>query len=155
MKRILAFLDFSAVTPAVVRIARDIARAFGSELALVHVVESEAEFIDTASQDDISPEAVAGRAHQRQLEILNLALKKEGINSTTQIVKAKSPHENVVGKILQEMTMSSPDLIVIGAHSHGRLYQLLVRSVTDAVVRRATCPVLIVPSDKGSSPIWP
>jgi len=32
MKRIMALIDFSDVTPAVVRIARDMARAFNCEM---------------------------------------------------------------------------------------------------------------------------
>jgi nucleotide-binding universal stress UspA family protein len=36
------------------------------------------------------------------------------------------------------------DLIVIGSHGHGRLRRLLCGSITDEVVRRARCPVLVV-----------
>jgi nucleotide-binding universal stress UspA family protein len=37
------------------------------------------------------------------------------------------------------------DLIVMGRHSHGAMYNLLVGSVTEAVLKRSRWPVLLVP----------
>lgn len=148
MKRILALIDFSQVTPAVVKIGRDMARAFNCELLLVHVAESESDAIDGESRDDLLPQAVSGRSHYREMEILAMGMKKEGVNAVTQIVRAILPGDSVIRKILQELARLSPDLIVVGSHGHGRLYQLLAGSVADTVVRKATCPVVIVPSCK-------
>ena len=153
MKRILALIDFSDVTPAVVRIARDMASAFNCELMMTHVAESDSDFNDNDVQQDISPQAVAIRSHHREMEILSLAMKKEGINVVTQIVQVNSPRYSVAGKILQELARLSADLIVVGSHGHGRLHQFLVGSVTDTVVRKTACPVLVVPSRPPLAPI--
>ena len=40
------------------------------------------------------------------------------------------------------------DMIVMGKHGHSALRDLLVGSVTERVVRSATCPVLVVPPPK-------
>jgi nucleotide-binding universal stress UspA family protein len=37
------------------------------------------------------------------------------------------------------------DVLVLGSHGHGRLYHAVLGSVADGCVRRATCPVLIIP----------
>lgn len=146
VKRIMALIDFSEWTPTIVKLARDMARAFNSELHLVHIAESE--FVESEVQEDVSPQAIANRAHHREMEILGMALKKEGVNAVTRIIPAKAPRDTVAGKILQEVARFSPDLIVIGTHGHGRLHQWLAGSVTDTVVRKAHCPVLLVPSRK-------
>ncbi|HZK82182.1 MAG TPA: universal stress protein [Humisphaera sp.] len=148
MKRILALIDFSSVTAAVVKIARDLARAFDGELTLVHVVQTESDFDDAAVEENRAGLAVTRLAHQREMEILTIALRKEGITVAAHVVEARSPGENVIGKILKELAKLSPDLVVLGSHGHGRLYQLLVGSVTDTVIHKVAYPVLIVPSSK-------
>jgi nucleotide-binding universal stress UspA family protein len=148
MKRILALIDFSEVTPAVVKIGREMARAFNCELLLLHVAEFESEANEGEVREDPLQEMVSGRSHHREMEILAMMMKKEGVSAVTQIVRASLPRDSVTRKILQESTRLSPDLIVVGSHGHGRLYQLLAGSVADTVVRKATCPVVIVPSRK-------
>lgn len=37
------------------------------------------------------------------------------------------------------------DLLVLGSHGHGRLHHTALGSVTDACVRKAGCPVVVVP----------
>jgi nucleotide-binding universal stress UspA family protein len=39
---------------------------------------------------------------------------------------------------------SGADLIILGSRGHGKLEELLLGSVSDAVVREAPCSVLIV-----------
>jgi len=41
------------------------------------------------------------------------------------------------------------DLIVVGSHRRGRLDRLLVGSVSEGIVRRATSPVIVVPASRG------
>lgn len=38
------------------------------------------------------------------------------------------------------------NLIVHGSHGHGSIYKAVLGSSTDAVFRRTTCPVMIVPA---------
>jgi nucleotide-binding universal stress UspA family protein len=148
MKRIMALIDFSDVTPAVVKMARDIALAFNSELLLVHVIVPRSELAEDEIRDDDSAEHDVTRFHHRQLEILKIALGKEGINAVPVVVPSDRPQNHPTGKILAEITRLSPDLVVIGSHSHGWLHQLIAGSVTDGVARKSHCPVLIVPSRK-------
>jgi nucleotide-binding universal stress UspA family protein len=38
------------------------------------------------------------------------------------------------------------DVLVLGSHGHGRLFHAVLGSVAEACVRRARCPVLVVPA---------
>ena len=62
------------------------------------------------------------------------------------MVRGNSSRGNPVGKIVAEVDRLAPDLVLMGSHGHGRLYEMLVGSVTNAVVRKVRRPVLLVPS---------
>jgi len=44
------------------------------------------------------------------------------------------------------------DLIVLGRHGHSGLEEALFGSVSEKVIRKADCPVLIVPMSFGNRP---
>jgi hypothetical protein len=64
--------------------------------------------------------------------------------------RVRVEHEVIVadrpgaGHILQILDKLGCDLIVMGTHGHSWLKQRLVGSLTEAVVRHARCPVMIV-----------
>jgi nucleotide-binding universal stress UspA family protein len=37
------------------------------------------------------------------------------------------------------------DLIVIGAHEHGKFYHCLFGDTTESLIRRAHCPIMVLP----------
>jgi nucleotide-binding universal stress UspA family protein len=43
------------------------------------------------------------------------------------------------------------DLLVLGDHGHGPLYHAVLGSVTEACVRSAICPVVVIPTARSSS----
>ena len=49
-------------------------------------------------------------------------------------------------RILAEAAQIGAGTTVIGSHGHGALYNLLMGSVAESIVKHATCPVLIVPA---------
>ena len=40
------------------------------------------------------------------------------------------------------------DVLVLGSHGHGRIFQAVLGSVAAACVRRSTCPVIVVPAPR-------
>jgi nucleotide-binding universal stress UspA family protein len=118
------------------------------ELLLFHVVVSPSELSDDDSESGDSDENSASRAEHRRLEILRIALTKEGVNAVASVVTSNRPDDKPVDRILQEMSRLSPDLIVVGSHGHGRIHQLLAGSVADRVMRKAACPVVFVPCSR-------
>lgn len=147
MHRILALINFSDVTPVLLGVACDLGRATGSELILMHVAMPDAEFVGDEPRPDVSRKGISRelRHHHRELEILALELKKQGVNARSLMVQGNSPRGNPVPKILAEAERLSPDLILLGSRRRGWLYRLLVGTVSDALTRRAHRPVLLVP----------
>jgi nucleotide-binding universal stress UspA family protein len=67
-----------------------------------------------------------------------------GSNPTVQVVGSPVQH------ITSEAERTEADYIVMGSHGHTALYELLVGSTTHGVLKRAHCPVVIVPAGKAS-----
>lgn len=137
MKTILALIDFSDVTPTVMNHARHLARAFESEVSLFHVVAPDPVVGDFAA----APVPSDGYQEQKeQLFVLRDELAALGIRAT-----AEQHVGPVVDTIIAHIRPLNPDLVIMGSHRHGALYDLLVGSVTKGIIRHAAWPVLLVP----------
>jgi nucleotide-binding universal stress UspA family protein len=51
---------------------------------------------------------------------------------------------DIVGGVLQAVEQFKPDLLVMATHGRGGIAHLFLGSVTEAVVRKAICPVLTI-----------
>lgn len=138
MKTIVALVDHSDVTPKVLDQTHRLARAFGGRVVLMNVIPETvvAEFGPVPiSQAEL-------RAEQQKLFALRDSLSARGVSAT-----AHQAQGAVVDTILTKCRQLSPDLIIMGSHGHGALYNLLVGSVTEGVLKRSACPVLVVPGN--------
>ena len=143
MDNILAAIDFSDITPTVVDKAADIAQCFSSKLWLIHIAAPNPDFVGygTGPQSKRDWRAKTLREEHRYIQDKALELEQNGINVTPLLLQGTT-----VETILQEASKLKADMIVIGSHGHGALYKALVGSVSEGIIRNASCPVLIVPA---------
>ena len=145
MKNIVALVDFSDLTFKVLKQAHDLTKAFDANLVLLHVVPKEPTVVDLGV---VSPTVLTEPTDERLSEdagkLLELqeSLAKFGTNVTSRQIRASS-----VDELLAEARQLAPDLIIVGSHGHGALYSLMVGSVSHQVLKKAPCPVLVVPED--------
>ena len=143
MKTIVALVDYSDATFKVLKQAHTLAKAFGSHVIIMHVVPLEPVVVDFVIAPTMleapSPEAV--KKHQERLLELQESLTKNGVEASTRQFEGAG-----LEGILAECDKLNTDLIIVGSHGHGPLYNLLVGSVTADLLKRATCPVLVVPA---------
>ena len=142
VRNIVAAIDFSGVTDAVLTEARRQARAFGAKLWLVHVQPPGSEFVGFEVGPTSIRQSVAGELRQehRRLQQYADSIRDEGLDVTAMLVPGPAAE-----KILAETQRLHADRVVLGSHGHGALYHLLVGSVCEAVLRKAPCPVTVVP----------
>ncbi|MBV9672370.1 MAG: universal stress protein [Verrucomicrobia bacterium] len=144
MKTILVAVDFSDVTLKVVKAAIYLAKPFQSKIILMHVSEnpprimpmettSDAGAAQTDTAEDSYPEAESLKRYRDMVESIGLEC------LTLQL------HGSPIDTILLEAETARVDLMVLGSHSRGPLYYLFVGSVVDGIIKRAKCPVLVVP----------
>lgn len=162
MKRILVPVDFSPATDALLVLATEMARGCVGELHLVHVREIAplpvypAATIGypgigvpemTAGFPFTPTEAASAPNEQRtdRLETLRRELEAQGLH-----VFAREREGAVVEEILAAAQEISADLIVMGSHGHGSVYNLLVGSVTEGVLKANRYPLLLVPAARAA-----
>ncbi len=143
MRKLLAAIDFSPVSAAVVEHAASLAEAFSAELTLIHIAAPDPDFVGYGAgpqtvRDDRAREI---RTEHRELHAIAEALRDRAISAHALLIQGPT-----VEKILVEGQRLQSDMIVIGSHGHGGLYRALLGSVSEGVVRAARCPVLVVPS---------
>lgn len=142
MKTILVPVDFSDCAVEVTETAASIAKAFSARILLIHVAAPEPEFIGYEPGPQSVRDTVARELVQEHklLHAMDRQLEAKGLAVTSLVIQGYP-----VEKILEEAAKHQVDLIVMGSHGHGLLRNLLVGSVTEGVMRRSTCPVLVVP----------
>jgi len=135
LKRILAPTDFSELSAKGVRYASQLAKELGSELIVMNIVPlDESNF---ASKREIDQ-------HKRELDefLVNRDVKPD--LNLRKLVEPGLPS----GAIISFAERENCDLIVMSSHGRSGLSRLLVGSVTEQILRKSPCPVLVVPLDR-------
>jgi nucleotide-binding universal stress UspA family protein len=142
MKTILAPVDFSGVTEAVVAEASALARTFGARVILLNamqppVITSEyAPFLENIGEIvSVGEKAAAKHLGQLQERIQAAGVSAETVQYTGAPVRF----------ILKQAEEVKADYIVMGSHGHTAFYDLLVGSTTHGVLNKSPCPVVVVP----------
>ncbi len=142
LKQVLVPTDFSEPSDAALAYGRELARAFGAKLHVLHVAES---LMTTAGIEYFSaslPEVQAGieEAARKKLQTIITAQDREELQAEVAVRTWTSP----AAGILEYAKEEDIDLIVMGTHGRGAMSRFLIGSVAERVVRTAPCPVLTV-----------
>ncbi|HEX5818550.1 MAG TPA: universal stress protein [Gemmatimonadales bacterium] len=141
--RLLVPLDLSSATERVLATATAVARDTGASVWLLHVAEPDPVFVgydagSAAVRDQVAHEY---RDEHRRLQEHAKVLRDVGIEATPLLVRGPT-----ADTILGEAAKLEVDLIVMATHGHGAMFDILVGSISHAVLRRSTIPVLMVPA---------
>ncbi len=144
---VLVPVDLSAVSSRVADGARSLAKRIDARVVLMHVEPPDPDFVGYEVGPPTVRDAVSReiRKDDARLHALRDALRAEGVEAEGLLIQGPA-----VEKIIEESNRLDVDYIVIGSHGHGALYDLVVGSVCDGVVRRATRPVVVIPRNAGS-----
>lgn len=138
--KILVPIDFSDHTDQILDVALEISRKFGGEIHLLHVVPT---------MDCLTP-------YESFLAVDSLiALQKQIAEEARQDLERMSERLSVPTtkairsgvaflEIVDYAKAENIGLVVMATHGRGALEHILLGSVTEKVVRRASCPVLTV-----------
>jgi nucleotide-binding universal stress UspA family protein len=155
VKTILVAVDFSDVTTDIIKAVKMFAKAIKSRVVLLHVRSGDSLVTNIAAEQiPMTPSSfgvegiiVHGETSprvQNQLDELKLRFAGLPFEVATRQKIDGLPAE----LILQTCEEEEADLIIIGSHGHGAVYNLLVGSVTAGVLKSVKCPVLLVPSPR-------
>ncbi|MCF7972809.1 MAG: universal stress protein [Phycisphaerae bacterium] len=160
--KILVAIDFSDSLDAILSEAAKWAGFTHAELWLIHVVESQPDFIayspdvglmgdgvavgvfaDTSQAHQNARDAAARRLREKRYQLQELAEKLQASGVPVTPLLLEGP---VIKTILEEAARHEVSMIIVGSHGHGTVHQLLVGSVSEGVLRRSEIPVLVIPT---------
>jgi nucleotide-binding universal stress UspA family protein len=149
MKKILAAVDFSNAASRVTDTAAEMAKAFGAELHLLHVIEPEPTYTAYGFTPDEFPvmntfhEETRTRAQNTLDHSASEIVQKWGLTPVVHLGDGSPLH------VLEDKTKEiSADFVVLGSHGHGVVASLLLGSVAEGMVRKSIVPTLVVPAEK-------
>jgi nucleotide-binding universal stress UspA family protein len=133
--KILLATDDSGDAELAATTAVSLAKSTGSELHVVHVWRP---------VPSVHFDALIRREMEREAqEILNEQVKKmEGLGAT--VAQAHLREGSTYEEIVAFAEEIETGLIAVGSRGRGRIRRLLMGSISDALVRHATCPVVVV-----------
>jgi nucleotide-binding universal stress UspA family protein len=139
---ILVAVDFSEATQKVIDACRFVARSTNARTWLLHIAEPEPDFVGYDAGPEVVRDQVAEEYRREHRAIQKLAdqLRDEGLEATALLVQGPT-----VDTTLQEAERLKADLLVIGSHGYGAVYDLLVGSVSRGILKKSTIPVLVIP----------
>ncbi|MFT3870102.1 MAG: universal stress protein [Nibricoccus sp.] len=144
MKTILAPIDFSTATEGVIEAVSTLARVTQNKILLLHVVQPPVLTSDYGLAVENFQEAIAlSEKHSAK----RLAEITEGLRlrHSELLVETRQVNGPPVPEILDAAKIFDAAYIVMGSHGHNAFYDLLVGTTTHGVLRKASCPVVIVP----------
>ena len=141
--KILVCVDLSDSTEEILQIIEKLCRPLNAKIWLLHNAMPEPETIEFKIDPVEARESLAKIFHHQHRQIQELAerFRKSGVDATALLV-----HGKTVDTILTEAADLDIDLIVVGSHGHGAMYQLLVGSISEGVLHKSSKPVLVIPT---------
>ena len=143
MKTVLAAIDFSPVSQAVLKAATQLARALDARIVLLNVVQPPSIATDLAPLvgEVLQFTAEIERGARRHLHRIEKRLVAAG-----QTVEAVCHQGFPVPEIIAHARELEASYIVLGSHGHTAFHDLVAGSVASGVLKRTTCPVVVVPA---------
>lgn len=149
-KRVAACVDFSVHSPAVVRRAAELARAFDAPLHLVHAFSAPWFRLDvrpTAQRHQGSDLEKAHEGRQAELRALARSADTQGLEVTCQVV-----HHTCVGfGLVDYLRQENVDLAVLGARGRTNLRYVTLGSEVERVIAQLPCSLYLVKPERGSA----
>ena len=141
IRRILCPIDFSDYSRRALDHAVAIARWYGSTITVLHVFAPVP--VTTFGPGVFETFALPGADRGQLLADTNRFIESE--IAPGMAIEAAIREGNPASEILDQAASMKADLLVIGSHGRSGFERLLLGSVTEKVLRKASCPVLTVP----------
>lgn len=145
MKNILVTIEFEEQSELLLEKATEIARKFGAKVWLVHIAAPEPDFIGYGTGPQYIRDTLAQdlREEHRTLQKYADEMKNNGVEAEGLLVQGST-----IETIITESEKLNVDLIVIGHHKHGFLYNLFMVGTDESLIEQSNIPVLTIPLNK-------
>ena len=136
LKKILVPVDFSNGSKKALQYAISFAGQFGAELTLLHIIQPAV----TAPAFDTLPQEMAESTEDAEKSLAEFRRSVGEEIPTNSLIRKGSPHMEIIDAA-KELEV---DLLILSTHGRTGLSHVLLGSTAEKIVRRASCPVMIV-----------
>ena len=143
---ILVAVDLSSASQNILHYVKTLALDLSAKVWLLYAEKPDLGFVGFGpGRPQSTLDKVAEDFKEKREELQNEAdkLQNSGIDTESLFVQGSA-----VEVILDEASKLNIDLIVVGSHGHGAVYHLVVGSVSEGVLHRSSCPVIVIPTHK-------
>jgi nucleotide-binding universal stress UspA family protein len=140
--RILVPIDFSEITKTVIFEAKSLAEKLMAKIWLIHIAEPDPFFVGYEPGPQSVRDNLAKKFRNEHVQLQEEAKKLRHTNIDATALLIQGP---TVKTIITESEKLKIDMIIMGSHGHGAILKLIVGSVSEGVLKEASCPVLIIP----------
>jgi len=144
-KHVLVATDLSTASQPALEVARELALALGADVTLIHVLAPAGARKSIAPGHSKPPPERVLSADAEQGEALK-RLRESALAAVPQVTLQLVSGESAAEAIVEQAQRMKMDFIVIGTHGRVGVAHALLGSVAEAVLRRAHCPVVVVPT---------
>ena len=139
---ILVAVDISEATPRVMQVTERVARQSSGKVRLLHVAEAEPDFMGYDAGPEVVRDQVAKefREEHREVQMHAEALREAGIEASARLIQGP-----IVDTVFAEAKRFEADMLIVGSHGFGAVYDLLIGSISRGILKDADIPVLVVP----------
>jgi nucleotide-binding universal stress UspA family protein len=138
IRKILVPTDFSTHAAEAFRQALGLAGPLGASVVVLHVTRPPAVVIDGGG---LLTDPSRGEPRDLWADLRKLRSEDPGVVVEHEVIVADRPGASHILEILEK---TGCDLIIMGAHGLTGLKHRLVGGLTEEVVRKARCPVMVV-----------
>jgi nucleotide-binding universal stress UspA family protein len=140
--KILVAVDLSDATGKIIEVAEYLAKATQGDVRVLHVAEAEPDFVGYDAGPDVVRDQLAKefREEHRGVQAHADSLREAGVEAKALLIKGP-----IVETVLSEAKRFGAEVLIVGSHGFGALYDLLVGSSSRGILKDTKIPVLVVP----------
>lgn len=144
-KNILVAVDFNDTIGELMGYAESIAQKFGAKIWVVHVAEPSPDFTgyEVGPQYIRDVKAEEFREEHRRLQAISKLFVDQNIESEALLIQGST-----VQTIIEEVKKLNADLLIVGTHKHGFLFNILSENVSLELLKKAEVPFLAIPIEE-------
>ena len=132
ISRVVIPVDKSEASKIAVEQGSHIAKLLGVDVAIISIDDSQQFMASAALENKLKKE------HKLSLEEFKKIVESREVNATTEIIVGLTPAQEIVKYVTDD------DLIIMASHSKTGIDKFILGSVSEEVVRRVNCHVMIL-----------
>lgn len=144
-KNILALIDFSELTDQVVERAGELADLYNAKCWLMHVAAPDPDFVGFEAGPQSVRDDRAKTLHEEHQKLNGYKKQLTGKDINCEYILVEGQINTTIMSKIKKLGI---DIVILGSHGRSRLYDLLVGSVCEYMLRHSEIPLVIIPGKR-------